>query len=86
MYPALVDRQPLHRLLSSISEALDLRLESIKRDNGYSDHMLIGDPRDVSAAGRSLRTWGFQYVIADVNGSGAIKAIIVKWVWTPKRA
>ena len=84
MYPTLVDRQPLQRLLNSLSEALDLRLDKLSRGGGYTDYMLLGEPGDVSAAGRSLRQWGFQYVVADVDGSSAVKAVIVKWIWTPR--
>lgn len=80
MYPTLVDRQPLHRLLKSISEALGLRWSVVRRAGGYTDHILIGAPEDISYAGRSLRTWGFQHIICDL---GANKSLIIKYIWTP---
>lgn len=80
MYPALVDRQPLHRLLASIEKALDLRWDKFPRDGGYTDHILIGTPEDIAYAGRSLRSWGFQHIICDL---GSTKSLIIKYIWTP---
>ena len=80
MYPTLVDRQPLHHLLGSIAEELGLSWTKVKRTHGYTDHVLSGTPEDVSYAARSLRTWGFQHVIAH---HGATKTLIVKYIWTP---
>lgn len=85
MYPPIVDRQPLHRLLTSLSDALDLRMETIRFDSGYRHYLLFGLPEDISYACRSLRSWGFQHVIADVGGSSAVKSVIVKWVWEPAK-
>lgn len=84
MYPTLVDRNPLHKLLHSLSEALDLRLDKVARVDGYTDYLLFGQPDDISFAGRSLREWGFQHIIADVPGRAGTKSIIVKFIWSPK--
>lgn len=80
MYPTLVDRQPLHHLLESIAEALGLRWTKVPRSGGYTDHILIGTPADIAYAARSVRSWGFQHVIADL---GVTKSLIVKYIWTP---
>lgn len=80
MYPALVDRQPLHNLLDSLCQALDLRWSKIKREGGYTDHILFGEPQDIAYATRSLKNWGFLHIVAD---AGVAKSIIIKFIWTP---
>lgn len=83
MYPTLMDRKPLHRVLDTLSESLDLRHETITTGGGYADHILYGIEADVRDLGKVLKRAGFAHVRSRLSIDDGRYALTIKHVWHP---
>lgn len=82
MYPALIDRKPLHRVLWSLSAALDLNHNVVDTGTGLTDHILFGPREGINDLSKVLKRAGFVHAISTLSDRCALT---VKNVWLPAK-